>query len=117
MNGDRLDVFYHLYLASKDGYKNLWHCVQIILCLSHGQAGVERGFSFNKEMTRDNMKEETFVATRAVKDKLVSLGGSPLDVPLTSALLTVVSNARAKYFQKLEDDKANAKNNEKTKNV
>ena len=63
------------------------------------------------------MKEETFVATRAVKDKLVSLGGSPLDVPLTPALLTAVSNARAKYFQKLEDDKANAKNNEKTKNV
>ena len=67
--GDRLDVFYHLYLASKDGYKNLWYCVQIILCLSHGQSGVERGFSFNKEMTRDNMKEETFVAARAVKDK------------------------------------------------
>jgi hypothetical protein len=38
----------------------------MLMLLSHGQATVERGFSFKKEIMTRNMKERTVVALRAV---------------------------------------------------
>ena len=38
------------------------------LCLSRGQASVERGFSVHKETTTENQKEKYLVAQRMVKD-------------------------------------------------
>ena len=47
----------------------------MLLILSHGQASVERGFSFNKNIERENMTEGTFVAQRIIKDRLIAAGG------------------------------------------
>ena len=40
----------------------------MIMVLSHGQATVERGFSINKEVEVENLKQENIVAQRIVCD-------------------------------------------------
>lgn len=63
---DRVDVFFHNKMDDKPEFSDLWQLFKSLLCLSHGQADVERGFSINKEMLVENMKERTFVAQRMV---------------------------------------------------
>ena len=47
-NRDRVDCFLSKYMTQTEEYKLLWNLVSMVLCLSHGQATVERGFSINK---------------------------------------------------------------------
>lgn len=48
VSSEHVDCFLATYLkASK--YQKLWDLVKCLLVLSHGQAGVERGFSINSE--------------------------------------------------------------------
>ena len=50
----------------------LSYVVKIILTLSHGQASVERGFSINKSLVKVNMKEETIVAKKIIRDYMLA---------------------------------------------
>lgn len=43
-------------------HKKLQFFVKLLLCLSHGNAAVERGFSVNKECLVENLKEDSLVA-------------------------------------------------------
>jgi hypothetical protein len=54
---DRLDVFLSPFLHGQEDFTQLYHVLKCILCLFTGQAEVERGFSVNKEMLCDNMRE------------------------------------------------------------
>ena len=62
---DRLDTFYY-NICSKIKYPSLWKALKNVFILSHGQADVERGFSVNKELLRENMNEKTIQAHRIV---------------------------------------------------
>ena len=63
----RLDeLFFHCLGIQK--YKDLSYVVKIILTLNHDQASVERGFSINKSLVQVNMKEETIVAKKIIRD-------------------------------------------------
>ena len=42
--------------------------VKIILTLSHGQADVEHGFSHNPHLLEENIKEDSIVSKRIIKD-------------------------------------------------
>jgi hypothetical protein len=64
---DRLDDFYHNVLHEKKIYSTLYDVIKVLLTLSHGQASVERGFSINKQMLRENLSAETIIAMRQVK--------------------------------------------------
>ena len=74
----------------------------ISLVLSHGQAEVERGFSTNKEVTVENMKEESLIAKRLVCQYVQLHGGSPADMALTKALLSSCSGAYQSYKAALD---------------
>ena len=41
--------------------------MKLVLILSHGQAGVERGFSMNRDVGKQNLKEETFVSLSGLR--------------------------------------------------
>ena len=41
--------------------------MKMILCLKHGQADIERGFSINKNLLKDNMEEVTKELLKSVK--------------------------------------------------
>ena len=53
---DRVDTLFTECMAG-ESYKGLFVVVKILLILSHGQSSVERGFSINKEMEIEELKE------------------------------------------------------------
>lgn len=64
----RLDEFYHEHLSNKAEFLHLWEVVKLVLVLSHGQASVERGFSVNKEVMVENLREHSLIAQQIIYD-------------------------------------------------
>lgn len=52
----RLDKFF-FEIASLKKYPFLEKVVKLILCLNHGQTIIERGFSDNENLLKNNMEE------------------------------------------------------------
>ncbi|KAJ8032368.1 hypothetical protein HOLleu_25882 [Holothuria leucospilota] len=75
-----------------------------VLLLSHGQASVERGFSFNKQLEVENLQERSFISQRHVVDHIKSVGGT-LSVLVDRKLLMSAAGARQRYLAHLEDEK------------
>ncbi|CAH3122844.1 unnamed protein product [Pocillopora meandrina] len=71
----RLDAFLQKHIGLVGSLSKLWDVVKFLLCLSHGQASVERGFSVNRQLMIENMKETTFVAQRTIHDHILSIDG------------------------------------------
>ena len=95
---------------ANESYKSLFSVVKLILILSHGQATVERGFSVNKEVEVENLKEHTLVAERIVCDHVNSVGGV-LKVELSKPLLLSVKMSRQRYEKYLDQERQNKKLN------
>ncbi|KAH9362028.1 hypothetical protein HPB48_014967 [Haemaphysalis longicornis] len=90
---DRLDEFYADLLMFNSTYSELWSIVKLLLVLSHGQATVERGFSVNRQVCVENLKELSYVSQRVVCDAVEKAGGV-LQIPITKELRIAVSAAR-----------------------
>ena len=104
---DRVDVL--LGQCMKHGsYSKLNEVVRLLLVISHGQAGVERGFSVNKEVEVENLKGESLVAQRIICDHVNYVGGV-LNVDMSTELLNSAHGARNKYETYLEDQKLEKK--------
>ena len=99
----RLDKFYAGVRESKQ-LKNLWIIMKLLMCLSHGQADVERGFSVNKEVEVENQKERTLVARRIIVDHIRTAGGV-MNVGITKEMLSHAKQARQRYRTFLEEEK------------
>ena len=67
----------------------------MVLCLSHGQAQVEGGFSINKDLAGLNFSEDSIVSRRVVEDHLRSVGGLE-NVVIDGKLLVAAGSARHK---------------------
>ena len=68
--------------------ESLQNVIRLILCLSHGQASVERGFSVNKTLLVPNLLEKSLVAYRHVRDFIeVSCGNDLSGFKVDSQLL------------------------------
>ena len=67
----RLDDFFFATVGIQN-YKELSYVLKIILILSHGQASVERSFSVNKSILGVNMKVESIVARKVIRDHMLS---------------------------------------------
>lgn len=78
--------------------------MKIVLCLSHGNSSVERGFSVNKECLVENMKEESLVAQRLVYDE-VSAAGGVAEVDVTDKMIDMVRSANIRWKEDLERKK------------
>ncbi|XP_046694016.1 uncharacterized protein LOC124378393 [Silurus meridionalis] len=97
----RLDIFLR---SAMEPYPELWGFCKKLPILSHGQATAERGFSINKEVESDNIKEDTVVTRRLVCDYITQHGGVT-QVPLSKALLESVARARTRYRAHLETER------------
>ena len=62
---DRLDAFIGLYFHNNKTLVALWNICKIIFSLPHGQAAVERGFSVNREVLFENLKQKSLVSQRS----------------------------------------------------
>ena len=58
----RLDVFYRTFRNNEKKFDVLWSVCKMIMIFSHGQISIERGFSVNKEILQENLKEKTLVS-------------------------------------------------------
>ncbi|GBN14093.1 hypothetical protein AVEN_53901-1 [Araneus ventricosus] len=85
----------------------------MLLLLSHGQATIEKGFSINKKLEVENMKELSYVSQRLVCDNINSTGDSIYNIKITNIMCIYVSNARQKYVKYLEDQKLLSSQNKK----
>ena len=101
---DRLDVFLYNIVSKQKEYTTVWSVIKKLLILSHGQASVERVFSYNKAIERENLPENSFTALRIVKDSIIVAGGH-LEVPVTPKMIVSVGSARARYMEDLRQKK------------
>ena len=100
-----VDKFFFKLLNEKEEYKDLWNVFRMMLVISHGQAHIERGFSVNKDIANDNMKEESFVAHRRVYHGVTSSGYELHELPVTKEMLTLCKQSRQKYHEYRENQK------------
>lgn len=101
---DRLDVFLQKHIGSVRSLSKLWDLLRELLILSHGQATVERGFSVNRQVMIENMKEQTFIAQRTIHDHIQSIGGLG-QLVVSRELLAAASAGRKRYAAYLEEQK------------
>ena len=101
----RLDHFY--FNSEKIRLKipnELGKVLQLIFMLSHGQAEVERGFSHNKSITKENMST-TFVSKLLIKDHMIANSLLPHSIEKNPVMLQHVRGARMQYGMYLQDQK------------
>ena len=91
IEGERIDCLLASYLK-ESLHSKLWELLKCLLVLSHGQAGVERGFSVNSEIMAYNYKAKSVVALRVTYDHIKQCGGV-LDVTIDQELRNAVKNA------------------------
>jgi hypothetical protein len=111
----RLDDFFVETVKVSKSSPKLWKVIEILLVLSHGQATVERGFSVNKKIEIENLKEKSYVAQRLICDFVNSFGGNVFDIEITKNMRTYVSNAKQMYLQYLEDSRKKIKSDSERK--
>ena len=99
---DRADIFLSDCLGEGQ-YMKLTETFKLLLVLSHGQAGVGRGFSMNKEIEVENLKERSLVAQLVICDHVNSVAGI-LNVSMSNSLITSAASARSRYDTYLEDE-------------
>ena len=83
----------------------------VLFTLSHGQADVELGFSLNSGSLKDNIKDESVVSKRIVKDHMLSHGLQPYTINITKEMRESCLKASSRYRDHLEEVK---KEKEKT---
>ena len=93
----RLDKFFLKVLAEKPHYNVLWKVVKLVLVLSHGQAGIERGFSENKDILSCNMGKDTVKAFRTVSDGVKHMKCEFHDIPVRKELLKSCKQSQQRY--------------------
>jgi hypothetical protein len=96
-----LDELYFSEMNNCIEVSNVWPVMKILLLLSHGQASVKRSFSVNKEVSEQNMSEQTLVARRMIKDHICSVEGLT-NVIVTQDLLNSAQGSRQTYMLHLE---------------
>ena len=100
----RLDIFYRNVLADKAECTDLLDVCQMVLVLSHGNAEAERGFSVNKHILQDNMKERSMVAQRVVHQAIFK-AGKFTNINIDKQMLGDVRQASLRRKQYLESQK------------
>ena len=97
MDKNRFDSFLSGYMKGVAKFANLWKVCKIIFTLSHGQADIERGFSVNKELLIENMKQKSLVSQRTVCDQLSDYTNQLQEYKIEKKLFLSCKNARMRY--------------------
>ncbi|XP_043468991.1 uncharacterized protein LOC122503272 [Leptopilina heterotoma] len=115
-NDSRLDDFWMQTLSIRPDIetKSLKEVLKTFFILSHGNATLERGFSVNKEMIIENLKEETLIAHRIIYDSVTSSGGLT-NIIITKSLIHSMRNAHGKWQDALEKHRKDRLEEEKAK--
>ena len=108
-----LDEFYFQKVQIQN-YKTLTFPLKIIFTLSHGQPVVECVFSINQQVINQNMKSETIIARRFIKDGMIIHGLTPQSICIDCPLSKSVKSAGVKYKCYQEQQKKEKQKNKTT---
>ena len=111
----RLDTFLGNYMQDHIQFAKLWDIFKMLLTILHGQASVERGYSVNKDMLIENLREKTVVALRTVHDSISTFEDHFTKLPLTPAMKRHVMSERMRYSQYLDEQKKESLNEQQRK--
>ena len=109
----RLDDFFFKTLKVGERYPNLATLMKVVFTLSHGQASVERGFNDNNLVLKDNLKDNSIVARRFVKNYMSANGLKPRTVIINAKMIGSVKGAWRRYNEYIEAQKEKGKKKEK----
>ena len=70
LNSDRLDRSFSDFIGANNAYQDIWNVLKLVFVLSHGQSFIEHGFSINKQLLVENLKEKSLIALRLIEDHL-----------------------------------------------
>ena len=101
----RLDYFFRTELGDRVKHHNLYEIIKMLLVLSPGNAEVERGFSINKNLIRDDLSEESLIAQRLVYQAVPTNGRKILVVEIDKQMIADVRMALLRRKQALEAKK------------
>lgn len=101
----RLDKFLLGLAQDRSAPSSLLKFIRIVLCLTHGQAAVERGFSINKQLLVPNLAEKSLIAQRIIRDHLnCRCDNNPINCLIDSPLLASVRNSHGRYKLALQEE-------------
>ena len=100
-SSDRVDSFFGKYINASE-CEQIWGVFKLLLCLSHGQTSVDRGFSVNSNLLVENMHEDSLIVQRIVHEHVKSLKLEVYEVKVTKSCLDNVNSARRRYFDALK---------------
>ena len=104
MDKNRLNSFLSGYMKGVAKLANLWKVCKIIFTLSHGQADIERGFSVNKELLIENMKQKSLVSQRIACDQLSDYTNQLHEYKIEKKLFLSCKSARMRYENHLREE-------------
>ena len=100
-NKDGLDDWYFSQLHI-DKYKQLVSVLKIFFTISCGDASVERDFSLNKTILKDNIEQMSVVFQSSIKSHLIMRDVKPYTVQISNQLILDIKLSRMKYESYLE---------------
>ena len=100
---DRIDTLLFKYIGEDIRFTNMFQVFKTLLILSHEQAQVEYGFSFNRKILVENVQKESLVAQRHVTDHMDYNNIRAYDITMTKKLIDNVKEALSSYFTSLKE--------------
>lgn len=113
--GERIDVAWQpiFFLRGKNSgprYPLLGKLVKSLLCLSHGNADVERGFSENRRLLleRSNLSIESINGLRAIQSFSKRYNRDVATIPIKADMMKAVKQSHKRYIERIarEDEHA-----------
>ena len=79
---------------------------KLVFVLSHGQSSIERGFSINKQLLVENLKEKSLIALHTIEDHLSSSGETPESIKIGREMQQHARKASSQYREDLQMQKS-----------
>ena len=86
-------------------FPELAYVMKLIFTLSQDQAAIERGFSVNRYLLANNMKEKYIVSQQIIYDYMKANDFSSESIPITNKLLLSVKTSRQQQKVDLDERK------------
>ena len=98
-------------------YSEFCNILELVFVLSHGQVDIERGFSLNKNLLKQNMEALTITSQRKIKDYLLCNKIKLNTYTIPSKIPEPVQLLQQKCEVYLQENKSKIKQNEKQKQI
>ena len=89
----------HFYLKELEigKYNILSFILKLISVMSQGQGAVERGFSLNNPLVKNNISPQSVIAKRIAKDHMISNQVKPHNINIDKSIVLAFKGAHKKY--------------------